>query len=63
MRKDGCYARRSEEGGEYATMAAKKTLSAREVLEDIKVGMPLKVKFVHRETAEKKETYLAFEPE
>ncbi|MBL7205325.1 MAG: Zn-ribbon domain-containing OB-fold protein [Desulfobacteraceae bacterium] len=31
--------------------------------EDIKVGMPLKVKFLHRIEGEKKETYLAFEPE
>jgi len=30
--------------------------------EEIKVGMALKVKFLHREDAEKKETYLAFEP-
>ena len=31
--------------------------------EDIKVGMPLKVKYLHREEGEKSETYLAFEPE
>lgn len=31
--------------------------------EDINVGMPLKVKFLHREVGGKKETYLAFEPE
>ena len=31
--------------------------------EDIKVGMPLKVKYLHREEGEKKETYLAFEAE
>jgi uncharacterized OB-fold protein len=31
--------------------------------EDINVGMPLKVKYLHREGGEKKETYLAFEPE
>jgi hypothetical protein len=31
--------------------------------ENIKVGMPLKVKYLHREEGEKKETYLAFEPE
>jgi hypothetical protein len=31
--------------------------------EDIRVGMPLKVKYLHREEGEKKETYLAFEPE
>ena len=31
--------------------------------EDIKVGMPLKVKYLHRGEGEKKETYLAFEPE
>jgi uncharacterized OB-fold protein len=30
--------------------------------EDIKVGMPLKVKYIHREVEGKKETYLAFEP-
>ncbi|MGD9133581.1 MAG: Zn-ribbon domain-containing OB-fold protein [Desulfobacterales bacterium] len=30
--------------------------------EDIKVGMPLKVKYIHREMEGKKETYLAFEP-
>jgi hypothetical protein len=30
--------------------------------EDIKVGMPLKVKYIHRELEGKKETYLAFEP-
>ena len=30
--------------------------------EDIKVGMPLKVKYLHREEGEKRETYLAFEP-
>jgi uncharacterized OB-fold protein len=30
--------------------------------EDIKVGMPLKVKYLHREEGEKSETYLAFEP-
>jgi hypothetical protein len=30
--------------------------------EDIKVGMPLKVKDIHREVEGKKETYLAFEP-
>jgi len=30
--------------------------------EDIRVGMPLKVKYLHREVGEKKETYLAFEP-
>jgi uncharacterized OB-fold protein len=30
--------------------------------EEIKVGMPLKVKFLHREAGEKKDTYLAFEP-
>jgi uncharacterized OB-fold protein len=31
--------------------------------EDINVGMPLKVKYLHREEGEKEETYLAFEPE
>jgi hypothetical protein len=31
--------------------------------EDIKVGMPLKVKFLHQGEGEKRETYLAFEPE
>ena len=31
--------------------------------EEIKVGMPLKVKFLHREADGKKETYLAFEPD
>ncbi len=31
--------------------------------ESIKVGMPLKVKYLGREEGEKKETYLAFEPE
>ena len=31
--------------------------------EDIKVGMPLKAKYLHREEGEKSETYLAFEPE
>jgi uncharacterized OB-fold protein len=31
--------------------------------EDIKVGMPLKAKYLHREEGEKRETYLAFEPE
>jgi hypothetical protein len=31
--------------------------------EDIKVGTLLKVKYLHREEGEKKETYLAFEPE
>ena len=31
--------------------------------ENIKVGMQLKVKYLHREDGEKKETYLAFEPE
>ena len=31
--------------------------------EEIKVGMPLKVKYLHREEGDKKETYLAFEPE
>jgi len=30
--------------------------------EDIKVGMPLKVKYLHTEMGEGKETYLAFEP-
>ncbi|MGD2037240.1 MAG: Zn-ribbon domain-containing OB-fold protein [Desulfobacterales bacterium] len=30
--------------------------------EDIKVGMPLKVKYIHREVEGRKETYLAFEP-
>lgn len=30
--------------------------------EDIKVGMPLRVKFLHRGEGEKTETYLAFEP-
>ena len=30
--------------------------------DDIKVGMPLKVKYLHREEGEKMETYLAFEP-
>ena len=30
--------------------------------EEIKVGMALKVKFLHREGGERKETYLAFEP-
>jgi len=29
---------------------------------DIKVGMPLRVKFLHRGEGEKTETYLAFEP-
>ena len=31
--------------------------------EDINVGMPLKAKYLHREEGEKRETYLAFEPE
>jgi uncharacterized OB-fold protein len=31
--------------------------------EDIKVGMPLKVKYLLREEGDQKETYLAFEPE
>ena len=31
--------------------------------EDIKVGMSLKVKYLHQEEGEKRETYLAFEPE
>ena len=31
--------------------------------EAIKVGMPLKVKFLHRKDRVKKETYLAFEPD
>jgi uncharacterized OB-fold protein len=31
--------------------------------ENIKVGMPLNVKYLHREEGEKKETYLAFEAE
>jgi uncharacterized OB-fold protein len=30
--------------------------------EDIKVGMPLRAKFLHRGEGEKMETYLAFEP-
>jgi uncharacterized OB-fold protein len=30
--------------------------------EDIKIGMPLRAKFLHREQEGKKETYLAFEP-
>jgi len=30
--------------------------------EEIQVGMPLKVKYLHTEVGEKKETYLAFEP-
>jgi len=30
--------------------------------EDINVGMPLKVKYLHRDEGEKRETYLAFEP-
>jgi uncharacterized OB-fold protein len=30
--------------------------------ENIKVGMPMKVKFIHREGTEKPKTYLAFEP-
>lgn len=30
--------------------------------EEIKVGMPLKVKYLHIEVGEEKETYLAFEP-
>lgn len=30
--------------------------------EEIKVGMPLKVKYLHRTEEDKKETYLAFEP-
>ena len=30
--------------------------------EDIKVGMPLKVKFLHRGEGDNMETYLAFEP-
>ena len=30
--------------------------------ENIKVGMPMKVKFLHRQEAETPETYLAFEP-
>lgn len=30
--------------------------------EEIKVGMPLKAKFLHTEVKGKKETYLAFEP-
>ena len=29
---------------------------------EIKVGTPLKVKYLHRQVGEKKETYLAFEP-
>jgi uncharacterized OB-fold protein len=31
--------------------------------EDIKVGMSLKVKFLHRKVGEEKDTFLAFEPE
>ena len=31
--------------------------------EEINIGMPLKVKFLHRADGIKKETYLAFEPE
>ena len=31
--------------------------------ENIKVGMPLKVKYLQREEGEKSETYLAFEPQ
>ena len=31
--------------------------------EEIKIGMPLKVKFLHSEAGGKKETYLAFEPD
>jgi uncharacterized OB-fold protein len=31
--------------------------------ETIKIGMPLKVKFLHRGEGEKMQTYLAFEPE
>jgi len=31
--------------------------------EDIKVGMPVKAKFLHREQEGRQETYLAFEPE
>jgi uncharacterized OB-fold protein len=30
--------------------------------EDIKVGMPLKVKYLHTEVGDKKETFLGFEP-
>jgi uncharacterized OB-fold protein len=30
--------------------------------EEIKVGMPLRVKYLHREVGQKKETFLAFEP-
>ncbi|MGD2187599.1 MAG: Zn-ribbon domain-containing OB-fold protein [Desulfobacterales bacterium] len=30
--------------------------------EEIHVGMPLKVKYLHRKVGEKKETFLAFEP-
>ena len=30
--------------------------------EDIKIGMPLRVKFLHQAEGEKRETYLAFEP-
>jgi uncharacterized OB-fold protein len=30
--------------------------------EEIKIGMPLKVKYLHRQEGVKKETYLAFEP-
>ena len=30
--------------------------------EEIKVGMPLEAKYIHREVGEKKETYLAFKP-
>ena len=30
--------------------------------EEIKVGMPLKVKYLHRQDGDQKETYLAFEP-
>jgi len=30
--------------------------------EEIKVGMPLKIKYLHRQDQDKKETYLAFEP-
>ena len=30
--------------------------------EDIKVGMPLKAKYLHTQVDEKKETFLAFEP-
>jgi hypothetical protein len=30
--------------------------------DEIKIGMPLKVKYLHRQNGDKKETYLAFEP-